>query len=134
MILDSFPAFKSQVKRYGESRPHSLVEWENKVDPVLYELSKLKGVKKTRVTLEGKNISFSGTDAALYGFLKEKGRDGAFTDPHLFLHSYAFLDDLALLRRVKEFPDETSRGEIMDYWVGESAEASSILILNPEKA
>ncbi|OGR88712.1 MAG: hypothetical protein A3A86_02045 [Elusimicrobia bacterium RIFCSPLOWO2_01_FULL_60_11] len=134
MILDSFPDLRSQVKRYGETHPHSLIEWENKVDPVLYELDKRQGVKKTKSVVEGKKIAFSGTGGALYDFLKEKGQGHAFTEPDLFLHVYSDLDDLALLRRVKEFPDETPRAEITDYWVGESAEASSILILNPEKA
>ena len=133
-LLDSFPTLKSRVKRYGEVQPHSLIAWENKIDPVLYELGKRAGVKKTKVVLDNRKVSFNGTDGEFYDFLKKAGREHFFTEPQLFLHVYGNVNDLAVLRRLKEFPDETPRGEIEAYWLAESSEAASILIINPEKA
>ncbi len=133
-LLDSFPSLKNQVKRYSEVRSHSIIEWEDKVDPVLYELSKLSGVMKTKVVLDDKKTAFCGNDDSLCSFLKAKGREHFFTEPQLFVYSYGGLTDLSILRRLNEFPDETPRAEIEAYWIAESVEAASILIINPEKA
>ena len=108
-ILDSSPTLKSIVKRYASVQAHSLIDWENRIDPALYELGKMPGVKKTKVLLDEKRISFCGNDAGFYDFLKEKGREDFFTESRIFLYVYSGLHDLGLLRRLKEFPDETPR-------------------------
>src|SRR3989338_5230906 len=133
-LLDLFPILKPQVKRYGDCHAHGLIEWENKIDPVLYELTKRPALKKVRLFLAGIKVSFTGTDDAFYDFLKKEGKNSNFPEPQIFIHAYSGVDDLALLRRLKEFPDETPQTEIEDYWVGESEEAISLLIINPEKA
>ncbi len=134
LLLEPFPALKAFVKRYEEVRLHSLIDWENRIDPALYDLNKKSGVKKTKVIFNGKKVAFCGTDSAMFDFLKTNGREHFFMEPQIFLYSYSGLDDLSILRRLKEFPDETPSEEIKDYWLAESDETGSILIINPEKA
>ena len=133
-LLDSFPILKTQVKHYETVHPHSIIEWENKIDPVLLELQKTPGLKRTKVVLDGKKVSFVGNDESFYRFVKTTGRENFFTEPQLFLYVYSGLTDLGLLRRLKEFPDESPRAEIEAYWLAESSEAASLILINPEKA
>ena len=134
-LLDSFPEIKSKVKHYERVLPHSLIDWENKIDPVLFELAKMPGTKKTKVFLDnGRKAAYCGNVDAWLEHIKKSGREQHFTEAQLFLYVYGGLTDLSLLRRIKEFPDETPRGEIEAYWLAESVEAASILIINPEKA
>lgn len=134
-LLDSFPTLKARVQLYESVVPHSIIEWENKIDPVLFELSKISGVKRAKVFLDKKQkVAYCGNDEPFLQFLKKSGRDQHFTEAQLFLYVYSGLTDLGLLRRLKEYPDETSRAEIEAYWLAESVEAASILIVNPEKA
>ena len=133
-LLDSFPTLKSRIKQYEKVLPHSLIDWENKIDPVLFELSKTSGVKKTKVVLDNKKVAFVGNDEDFYQFLKTKGREHYFTEAQLFLYVFSGLNDLAILRRLKEYPDEAGRSEIEAFWLAESTEAASLILINPEKA
>ena len=133
-LLDSVPALKKQIKNYEKAIPHSIIEWENKIDPALMDLAKLPSIKRTKVVLDQKKVSFVGNDEGFYQFLKKNGRERFFTEPQIFLYVYSGLSDLAVLRRLKEYPDESSRAEIEDYWLAESPEAASIILINPEKA
>ena len=131
-LLDSFPTLKSQVRHYESVLPHSLLEWENKIDPVLFELAKMAGVKRTKVVLDGKKVAFVGNDEGFYQFLKINGQEHFFTEPQIFLYVFSGLSDLSILRRLKEYPDETPRVEIEAAWAAESSEAASLIIINPE--
>ena len=133
-LLDSFPSLKKQVPHYGKVLPHSLIEWENKIDPALFELSKISGIKKTKVFLDGRKVAFCGNDEGFLRFLKSSGAEQQFTEAQFFLYVYGGLDDLSILRRLKEYPDETGRSEIEAYWLAESIESASLIIINPEKA
>ena len=133
-LLDTVPALKKQIKNYEKVIPHSLIEWENKIDPALMDLAKLPAVKRTKVLLDQMKVSFVGNDEGFYQFLKKNGRERFFTEPQIFLYVFSGLSDLAVLRRLKEYPDESSRAEIEAYWLAESPEAASIILINPEKA
>ena len=110
------------------------MEWENKIDPVLFELGKIPGLQRASLSLDGGKVAFSGNDQGFLQFLKNSGHEEQFKQAQLYIYVYGGLTDLAILRRLKEYPDETSRSEIEEYWLAESVEGASIIIINPEKA
>ena len=83
-LLDGFPTLKSQVKNYERVQPHTLIEWENKIDPVLFELTKIPKVKKTKVVLDSRKVAFVGNDEGFYQWVKTSGREHFFTESSCF--------------------------------------------------
>ncbi len=133
-LLDLFPSLQSQIIRYDSVLPHSLEEWENKMDPALFELGKMSGLEKRSAFVDGKEILFQGNDAGLLRFISDRGQRADFKKPDLFLYGFQGLNDLAILRRMKEYPDETSRVEIEAYWLAECVEAKSLIVVNSNLA
>ena len=130
-LLTPFPILAEKIINYEQALSHSLEEWENKVDPVLFELARSGGVQNLKFLLGDARIQYAGNDPVFARFLASRGRTSEFPKADLFLYVYSGLTDLAILRRLKEYPDETDRSEIEAPWIAECEEAKSIILINP---
>ena len=145
-LLDRSPLLLQKIINYENVLPHTPEEWENKIDPVLFELGKREDTVQVRFKVDGEEVLFTGNDPDFADFV-ERGRkrdpstalgmvsrsNHPSIKPGLFLYVFSGLTDLAILRRLKEYPDETDRAEIEAYWLAECAEARSIIVINREK-
>lgn len=112
----------------------SLEQWENKIDPAIFDLQKSEGVRKINCLIDNLKIKFLGNDLQVIHFLtpyaEEKNKIGPVFKSELNLYIFCGLTDLAILRRIKEYPDETDRSEIEAAWSAECRENGSLIIVN----
>lgn len=132
-FIDSFPFLRSKISNLESTQALSLEEWENKIDPSLMELDGRSDVERSSFDIEGRRVLYIGNDRVLRDFLKARGKTGEISNPELILYSFTGLKELPILRRMKEYPDETDRSEIEAPWAAECAEARSIILVNVDR-
>lgn len=109
--------------------PVTTESWEDRITPLLAELEQ-KGLRKRSYSLENQRVQLIGDDDLLLQSLGAKPGGDELAEPALFLYCFAHLKDASVLRRFKEFPDETPQRELEEPWAGECAQARVLIVLN----
>ncbi len=105
--------------------------WEERIMPLLYDLKDYPSIQTFACAIDQAQISVTSNDEALITALRPAERRMGFVPAPQF-HFYVFsgFRDLSVLRRFKDFPDETPREDLIAFWIGECADRHSIIILN----
>ncbi len=111
--------------------PLSSDMWEGRIMPLLYEMRDYPSVQAFACTIDLTQISLMSNDEALIAALRPTERKLGFVpEPQHHFYVFSGVKDLSILRRFKDFPDETPREDLEEFWVGECAEIRSAIILN----
>ncbi|OGR52361.1 MAG: hypothetical protein A3I11_00430 [Elusimicrobia bacterium RIFCSPLOWO2_02_FULL_39_32] len=112
--------------------PITLGMWEDRILPALSNLEKMCGMLRMECEIENKKILYIGNEKKFLDQLNCK--ISAIQSPQkaeTMLFVFGGLTDLSILRRLKDFPDETDALELTAPWAGECKEMNSILVINP---
>lgn len=112
--------------------PITLEMWEDRILPALFNLEKDEHVMKMDYEIENKKIHYVGNQGKFLERLNFKvSAIQSPQEPDTTLYVFKNLSDLSILRRLKDFPDETAELELLAPWVGECKELDSLLVVNP---
>ncbi|MBI2119947.1 MAG: hypothetical protein HYT97_10045 [Elusimicrobia bacterium] len=113
--------------------PISLEMWEDRILPALSNLEKISSMVKIGCEIENKKIQYIGNEKKFLDHLNLKHSNiQFFQKAETILYVFGGLSDLSILRRLKDFPDETDALELTAPWAGECKEMNSILVVNPK--
>ena len=120
--------------------------WEGRILPLLYELELAGKFRRRMVQFEGAALQLLADVNALDAFVPflsmSASSDAALSAANASsdaaqaaINVYIFdaCTDLSVLRRFKEYPDETERAALESFWVGYSQENAAFLFVNPGK-
>lgn len=105
--------------------------WEERIMPLLYDLKEYPSIQTFACAIDQSQVSVMSNDEALIAALRTAERRLGFVPaPQFHLYVFSGIKDLSILRRFKDFPDETPREDLEAFWIGECADRRSAIILN----
>jgi hypothetical protein len=104
--------------------------WEDRILPLVAELEAAGTLPKQTYELDGRRVQLIGGDDRLLRALGARPGGPELAEPALYLYALSGLKDPSVLRRFKEFPDETPQAELEEPWAGECREARVLILLN----
>ena len=110
--------------------PLTFEMWEDRILPLLSELGREGGLRACEFSAGGEKVGFLGNDRRFLEKLGDKESQAGVVRPDLFLVAFSGLTDLSVLRRFKDYPDETGRNQLEEPWVAECVQARSLIVLN----
>ena len=107
--------------------------WEGRILPLLYELELAGKFRRRMVQFEGAALQLLADVNALDAFVSFLPASSDAAQAAVNVYIFDACTDLSVLRRFKEYPDETERAALESFWVGYSQENAAFLFVNPSK-
>ncbi len=129
-IKEQFPFLFSKLPDAAIIVSLTSEEWENRINPVLFELGRRNDIRRSDISVHGRKICLIGNDQLFLDFIHENIAASGEIGADSFFYAFGGLTDLSILRRFKEYPDETSRSELENPWVAECPDEKSFIFVN----